>query len=140
MRKLAGSIISAFTGWSAGVAIASSFFAWGRYHYHVPRGRDDWLFLPFFGLTSAVFVFTVWAVAFAPLYFLVPVRSILWRWPVCTVCGAVAGTVLMWGWHRIVEPQARGVFPFLLFAGVVGGVTCFTASFTRARFSHPKKA
>jgi len=116
------------------------FFVWSRSHYHVPHGRDDWLFLPFFALISAVFVFTVWAVALVPLYFLIPGGSIFWRWPVCTACGAVAGMALLWGWHRVIEPQARGALPFLVLAAVIGGVTCLTGSVTRARFCDPRKA
>src|SRR3954454_20516658 len=101
MRKLSGSIISAFTGWAVGVAVAVCFYVWSRFHYHIPRGRDEWVLLPFVALISAVFVFTIWAVALVPLYFLIPSQSILWRWPVCSACGAAAGMALMWGWHRL---------------------------------------
>jgi hypothetical protein len=139
MRKLEGSIISAVTGWSAGQAIAVSFFIWKGFHYPLSRERGEWLFMLFFAAISAIFVFPVWAVVFLPLYLFIPAHSILWRWPVCTACGILAGPVLIWGWHCVFEPQASGAFPFLFLASVIGGVTCFTASTTRPRFFHDEK-
>ena len=41
MGKVAGSLISAFIGWGAGLAVASGLFAWSRYQSNVPHGNDD---------------------------------------------------------------------------------------------------
>ena len=79
-------------------------------------------------LVSSPFVFGSWLLIFVPIYLFVPSRSILWRWPVCMLCGAVAGAVIMYALGLGSEPA------FSISAAVVGGVTCLFASLTRRHF------
>ena len=134
MRKLARSIISAFAGWSAGLVLAACWYlGWIPY---VPRGmvgRDAWIALVIYAVISAVFIFTVWAAVLVPLYFVIPPRSILWRWPVCTLCGGLAGAAIMSAWTRIYSPLATDWSQYVILAGIIGGVTCFIAALTADR-------
>src|SRR4051812_6138722 len=43
----------------------------------------------------AWFIIPVWLFVLIPLYFFVPLSSPLWRWPVCTACGAIGGFLVM---------------------------------------------
>src|SRR6266403_2447603 len=43
----------------------------------------------------AWFIIPVWILVLIPLYLFVPLSSPLWRWPVCTACGATAGFLIM---------------------------------------------
>jgi len=134
MRKLADSIIAAFAGWSTGLVVMACLYL--RWILLVPRntvGRSAWMFLVLYAIISVMFVYTVWAAVLVPLYLLIPPRSILWRWPSCTVCGGLAGAAIMFGWGRIYYPHAVDSSRYVMLAAIIGGVTCFTGSITRAR-------
>jgi hypothetical protein len=86
---------------------------------------------------ASILVFGTWLVALLPSYLLVPLDSPLWNWPICTMCGALSGAMIMymvgcfflWG---IVQPQDY-IGPCSI-AAAAGGITCLFASLTRGYF------
>jgi hypothetical protein len=86
---------------------------------------------------ASIMIFCVWLVVGMPLYLLIPIRSPLWRWPICTICGAIGGAAIMLVVGRAVlsssEPWGDYVRPSIVAAGV-GWITCFFASLTRRYF------
>ena len=65
--------------------------------------------------------------------------SVLWRWPICTACGALAGALAV----AVVFPFPRpGIasqiwVPYALGA-VIGAITCCVGSVIRHRFERPQ--
>ncbi len=136
-RRVFGSALSAFVGW---FALNSFIFVWAfitrHQHHSTPPISNEWLTGPAFMATySAVFVLPTWLVALVPLYLLVPRRSVLWRWPVCTLCGAVAGALIMFGFYG---PNSRDSYSTvaIILASIVGGITCLFGALTADRFHH----
>ncbi len=101
----------------------------------------DWVNTPafyvFFGVVAGVFIFGTWLVVLMPLYTLIPLNSIFWRWPICTTCGTIAGATIMFLICRLTSPQAEWQ-EYTILAAIVGGVTCLFGSLTRHRFHHQK--
>ena len=56
-----------------------------------------------FALIFGKFVFGTWLFVLLPLYLFVPLRSVLWRWPVCTACGAVCGALILFFYWRLLR-------------------------------------
>ena len=85
----------------------------------------------------AYFVVPIWLVILIPLYLFVPASSVLWRWPVCTAAGVVAGLAVMtffFGGLPGLGQVSVGAWSFYVMAAIVGGITCLTGSLTRHRF------
>jgi hypothetical protein len=123
-----GSVLSALAGWAAliFVGFVGSLF----------QPPDESYGFMFWAVVCAPFIFLVWLVALLPLYLCVPTRSILWRWPVCTLCGAAAGTLIASAVFFVLDPRGFiGRFPSFLavslyLGGTVGAVTCLFGSVT----------
>ena len=120
-RLFRGSALSALVGWLSGHVL---WYALGGLRGHAPETTKDWFGLLLFPLFSLPIVLVVWFFVLVPLYFRVPLHSILWRWPVCTACGAAAGAAIMY------------VLPFRQMVGtglpaLIGGATCLFGSLTR---------
>ncbi len=47
------------------------------------------------GWFMAYFIIPVWFIVLIPLYLFIPLSSPLWRWPICMLCGAAAGFLIM---------------------------------------------
>ena len=94
---------------------------------HGAPTTTDWAALLAFPLYSVPFVLVVWLLTLVPLYFMVPLHSVLWRWPVCTACGAIAGAVIM-------LPFGHPLSSFAGLAALIGGATCFFGSVLRNHF------
>ena len=102
--------------------LVSVFWATATGRLHNP---NELLGIPLFTLAALIYVAPVWVVCLIPLYFLVPRGSILWRWPLCTALGALAGAGL----------AALLLTSFFTTAGaIIGGATCFFGSLTRNYF------
>jgi len=84
---------------------------------------------------ASILMFCVWLVVILPFYFLIPLRSPLWRWPICTICGAIGGATII----LVISPSAETwndcVRPCIVAAGV-GWITCLFASLTRPYFEY----
>ena len=130
-RRVNGSLVSVTAGWS----VIWLWLAYRALHPHPMRGAGDWWALPLIVLiVSSVFVFGTWAVIFLPVYLFIPRRSVLWRWPLCTSCGAAAGAAIMFAFARLTSPQARLSWNYEILAALVGGVSCFVASLSARHF------
>ena len=130
-RRLLGSALSAFVGWLTvnifilifGIIATRGISAPG------PSAHERWAGTAIVGLVSFVFIFGTWFVALIPLYLLVPLNSWLWRWYVCTACGAISGLMVIYVVNQLTTPQAHWGFAGLLGA-IAGGVTCLFGSLT----------
>ena len=129
-RRALGAAVAVVIGWASGlaalVAIAQAFHPpspWStRLTEVVIAGAAMWLF-----------ILPVWLLVFLPLYCLLPRRSPLWRWPIATFLGCVAGAVVIYAYAALTTPAAQvGLLPAI--AAIVGGVTSLTASLTEGRF------
>lgn len=120
-RRFLGSFLSACAGWLTLGAVVAVFSI-----FHSDPNSHEQPVVVFGGvlLATSFFVFATWLLIFVPIYLFVPMQSVLWRWPVCTLCGAAAGAAIMC-WLGAVG---------IIGGGVVGGVTCLFASLTRRRF------
>ena len=95
MRRLFGSFVSAAAGWTAGLAVFLVILAtqWIS-SPSAQNASEAFTALLGVGFFMGVYVLVVWVLALAPLYFLVPAGSVLWRPGVCTFCGALAGLAI----------------------------------------------
>jgi hypothetical protein len=96
----------------------------------------------------AMFIIPSWLVAFAPLYILVPRKSILWRWYACAPLGGLAGAIIMQSffayselcvYHTTITRALDFVWPLTTPATVVGAATCLVATLTFDLFN-PKQS
>ncbi len=136
-RRVFGSTLSAFVGW---FALNAFLVVWAfitrAEHRSSPPIPNEWLVgVAIIAAYSAAFVLATWLVALLPLYLFVPQHSFLWRWPVCTVCGAAAGGLIMSGFYG---PNSQDSFSTvaIMLASIVGGITCLFGALTAHRFHH----
>jgi hypothetical protein len=83
------------------------------------------------------FVIPVWLFVLIPLYLFVPLSSPLWHWPICMVCGAAAGFLIMAGVFLAYPGDGSwsyGAWEFCGVAALLGAATCLTGSLTRHVF------
>jgi hypothetical protein len=152
-RPVLGSFLSALVGWVACLLLFGCLmvcaspgpFSWRVYSH--PTGGNEielqtyWQVAPGYLLLEAIFsailIFGTWFLILVPLYLYVPARSLLWRWPVCTICGAMAGAAIMILFGLATSSRDVGwdsFWPSCEIAAGIGAVTCLFASLTRARF------
>jgi hypothetical protein len=78
-----------------------------------------WVTPLWFSMWILAFALPVWVIALVPLSLFVPRSSLLWRWPVCTACGAVAGALVV----AVVFPFPHpGIAPEIWFPYTLGGI------------------
>jgi hypothetical protein len=85
----------------------------------------------------AFFIIPVWLIVLIPLYLFVPLSSPLWHWPICMLCGAVAGFLIMAGVFLAFPGDgswSSGAWEFCGIAALVGGAICLVGSLTRHLF------
>ena len=123
-----GSVLSVVFG------ISVCYLPFWLFWSHASPGLDG-LFPPEFPLVVAS---VVYAVAFLPLYLLIPAESPLWRWRVCTLSGVAGGTAAGCVAGFILVPTLPAlpfIIPFaLVLGGPVGGAACLFASLTAPFF------
>ena len=131
-RHVLGSFLSAVAGWLA--------LTLGQYIRCLfqPENTGDWW--PLYPIFCTPFILVVWLVVLLPLYLRVPASSALWRWPVCTVGGVMAGTIIalvVWcvlDLHSVTERFIDFLDASLWLGGVCGGATCLFGSLTAPAF------
>jgi hypothetical protein len=137
-RQLLGTLVAVLAGWLTALLFleaATAFELLQQPHYIVPEA----LFVTPIdcGLFMSFFILPVWALVLVPLYLLVPPSSVLWRWPICTVCGAAAGLVIIGVFFGRIPGVGRissDAWDFYVLAAIVGGVTCLTGALTKHMF------
>jgi len=156
-RRIAGSFLSALIGWfmcqtymlPLMLGTRSEWLSFGVYSPS-QGGRaifnETWSSATFSsfvveGVITGVLIFVVWLFILLPLYLFVPLRSIFWRSPVCTICGAISGTLFMAIFNRATWPPTvpfdfETYVPFYIVAALVGAATCLFASLTRRYFQY----
>jgi hypothetical protein len=138
-QLLLGSFLSALAGWVSVMLIEIIFSSITYWHSDSVLRSTAWWYSPGFyavlGAVAGAFIFGIWLVLLVPLYVLVPVRSVLWYWPVSTVCGTVSGATIMLVFCHLNSPQADWKGPTLL-AAIAGGIACLFASLTRKWFRY----
>ena len=94
------------------------------------------------GLTYAFFVLLIggamamatWAAAFLWIYLFVPTTSPLWKWPICTLCGGLAGGLIVSA-IALCYGMENGISVFFVCSGILTGAsTCLFAALTVQRF------
>jgi len=149
-RQIIGTFVALLAGWCAGLILIEAtaileMLRYSDYIWHAVLIETPITYL-------WVFIYVtlpVWLVLLVPLYLFVPSSSVLWRWPICTICGAVAGYLILLGifvfvsgqptlhpvhGHTTVYSLLTGPWFLYVVAGIIGAVTCFVGAVTRARF------
>jgi hypothetical protein len=137
-KQLLGTVVAVLAGWLAALLffeVIELINFLSKPHVGLPEAL--WLTPLEISLIISVFVVPIWLLVLVPLYIFVPPSSMLWRVPVCSACGIVAGVLivaLVFGGI----PGSRGLAPeawwWFIAAAIVGGVTCLIGSLTRNRF------
>jgi hypothetical protein len=139
-KQLLGTVVAVLGGWLAALVfleLDAVVQLLQQPHYIVPEAlvvgpiTATWF--------ASYFIVPVWLFLLIPLYLFVPPSSVLWRWHVCTICGVIAGLV-------IVGCVFRGIpgvgsfsvesWSFFVMAAITGGVTCLIGALTRERFTN----
>lgn len=84
--RVAGSLLSALAGW---LAMTLSLYVESLF-----QAEDEAYWWSLYPVVCAPVIVVVWLAALLPLCLRTPMYSALWRWPVCTLCGATAGTCI----------------------------------------------
>ena len=133
--RFLGVLVAVVAGWIAGILFE---FAWAAFDVATRPGEVRAIALlvrPWIvALGSLVFIFPVLLVLVA-LYFVVPRSSLLWRWPICTGLGALAGVSIVFAFLSrpdVNRPESK--LSWYILAAIIGGTTCFVGSTTRERF------
>jgi hypothetical protein len=136
MRSFLGSFLAVFWGWLAAVvfvelmAIFTALF--GTTHYEPIAFVTAPLL---FGIYMLPLIVPVWLLIYFPLYHFVPLRSVFWSLPVCTLLGVLAGMLVVLatlGYPG--EDKAKEIWVPYALSAIVGGVTCIAGSLSRFRF------
>ena len=138
LRLARGSFLAVIVGWLAALVLLEVVYVFTSI-----RERDDtsWIVLLAMPLwwSAAIWAFAlpIWLFALLPLSLFLPSSSFLWRWPVCTVCGAIGGAIVV----ALVFPfLGQGIPPEIWFfyslGAVVAGVTCLAGSLIRKHIEH----
>ena len=134
-RRILGSFLAAAVGWIPPVLLLVIIGLIDWRHTSV----TGWGGTIAFALIFGKFVFGTWLFVLLPLYLFVPLRSVLWRWPVCTACGAVCGALILFFYWRLLRlpvtaHEIRDEMPSLIVAAFVGATACLFGSLTARRF------
>jgi hypothetical protein len=130
-RRILGSFLAACVGWLPLnlIALIISLLDWRH------TSVTGWGTVIAVAIASAQFIFGTWLILLVPLYLLVPLRSVLWRWPICTLCGALGGALIQFSWWRWYgAPFSNQEVPSLVGAAFIGAITCLFGSLTAKRF------
>jgi hypothetical protein len=135
-RQILGTFIAVLAGWVASLVFLLANVAVQRLQdQHDTTPLLDWFLV--YGFFAALFIIPVWLFVLIPLYLFVPASSILWRWPICTTCGVIAGLIVIGLFYRGI-PGVGGLYIGLwyhyIMAAIVGGMTCLVGALTRHRF------
>src|SRR5262249_36621190 len=137
LKQFLGVLVAVIGGWLAGILFA---FVGAAVDVTTHSGKvtsialfvQPWIV----ALGSPVFIYPV-LLALVPLYFFVPRSSFLWRWPICTTLGALAGVCIVFGFFSrpdVNPPESK--LSWYILAAVIGAATCFVGSTTREHFGY----
>lgn len=137
-NKVLGSLCSVTVGWLVcvlGWMVGVGFYAWFS---NQPSANlvEALMSCGFYvGAICGAFVLAAWFTVFVWIYLFVPRSCRLWWWPVTTTLGVLAGVLILVIPTVIITGRMDfSAWPFVVSAGVTGGVTCLFASLTAPRF------
>jgi hypothetical protein len=133
--QLLGVTVAVVGGWLAGIAFE---FCWTLLDMVVKPSDTPAIALfvrPWIvGLGSVVFILPVLLILL-PMYLFLPRSLVVWRWPVCTTLGALAGVLIVYAFFS--RPDANpppSKLSWYILGAVIGGATSLIGSVTRERF------
>src|SRR4051812_37550940 len=137
-KQLFGTLIAVVVGWLVALVVLES-----TYFIDAIRQRHALDVGLVFGSTIATswlmayFIIPVWIIVLIPLYLFIPLSSPLWRWPICILCGAAAGFLIMAVCFLVVPgggSWSSGAWEFCGVGALVGAAICLVGSLTRRVF------
>ncbi len=94
-RLVWGSFLAVVIGWLAAIVLLGSAYAFDYIHHHDEASWNRlWIMPLWFSVAIWIFALPVWLVVLLPLSLFLPASSALWRWPICTACGVIAGALV----------------------------------------------
>ena len=133
-KRFLGSFLSALVGWITATIVLFAYTCAMEPQHSTSSYLNGFLS---FAIVTGAFVFSTWLVALLPLYLFLPLRSPLWHWPTCTLCGGLAGGAIM---LIFLWPTKSNSFPLVIFAALSGATTCFFGSVTASHFQYDRNA
>jgi hypothetical protein len=134
-RRILGSFLAAVVGWIPPnlPVVVVALIDWRH------SNAITWGVILSIAVMSGKFVFGTWLFVLLPLYLFVPLRSVLWHWPVCTLCGAFCGALILFLYWRLrplplSAQEILNELPSLVGAALAGGTACLFGSLTACRF------
>ncbi|HVF72940.1 MAG TPA: hypothetical protein VM940_15160 [Chthoniobacterales bacterium] len=141
-KQVLGTSVAVVAGWLVAllyVEVSGIIQLLQQPHYIVPEAL---LIGPIMaGVFMGYFIIPVWIFVLIPLYLFIPSSNSLWRWPICTACGALAGITIIAFTLGDFPPgpgkSFSAAWDFYIMAAIVGSVSCLVAACTRDRFKQP---
>jgi len=137
-KRILGSFLSALVGWIALMVDIATTTKPNTSPYLADMIGEFWGGVGMIEYLASILIFGIWLVVILPLYLLVPLSSSFWKWPICTICGAVGGATIMLIISRAVLSSSESWNEHLrlcIFAAGVGWLICLFASLTRRYFN-----
>ena len=128
-RRVFGSALSAFVGWITltVILIGGTIYEGAQGMIASSGGHYEWDGCAIMSVVALGFVLVTWLLLTAALASIVPLRSVLWHWPFCTVCGALAGAGIMFVYCRPFV-QDGSALSLIILASITGASTCLFGS------------
>ena len=139
-RRILGSILSALAAWVALIFLAAIYgFAWSLFRTSGGYLQLPWWIVPaMMSVYATAFVSSTWLLILLPVYLIARRDSPFSRWPLCTLCGALAGAGVMLcflGLH-----YSLSISGMLFVASLSGAATCFIGALFSDHFCHVSRA
>jgi hypothetical protein len=132
---LLNSFVAAIAGWFAGILVGillglGEAFAFHDHDFRSVVIGDAWIV----AFSSPFLIVPVWLFVLLPLYWFASSSSRLWRLPVCTVMGGLAGVILLAA-LRFSTPSDlhEPAWSWYTLAVITGGTTCLVGSLIHER-------
>src|SRR5262245_40698135 len=95
-KQILGTAVAVLSGWLAAILVLELTTIAELLHqprYVVPEAL--YIAPIFVSVVMSWFVVPVWLLVLIPLYVFVPPSSVLWRVPICSACGILAGVLIV---------------------------------------------
>ena len=138
LRQVLGTVVAVVSGWLVALMFLESTYFVDAVRQRHPVDMGLLLGSTLLSISfMAYFVIPVWLIVLIPLYLFVPSSSLLWRWPICMLCGAAAGFLIMAGSLLVIGDGGSWSFGAWELCGIgalVGAAICLVGSLTRRVF------
>lgn len=125
-------ILACSLTWCVGLFV-SSLFSGGNF---AEAASGGFIFAFFVLLIGGAMAMATWAAVFLWIYLFVPMSSPLWKWPICTLCGGLAGGLIVSA-IALCYGMENGTFVLFVSSGILTGASsCLFAALTVRRFKY----